>query len=145
VASQNRGIVSFQDIGTSRFGSFVAITYKSGAGTIWRHWASASGSAYDPFFLAGNTTTWIHWAFVGSSTTLKVYKNGALNTTNSSFSLLSTFIDKTFPYCYIGTVPTEGGTTTTFTNGFNGYIDDWRFYNQTMTDAQISAIYAGTM
>jgi len=86
-----------------------------------------SGIVSSPYV---QTTNWIFYAITFTSTTVSMYVNGTLVSTGAN--------------SWSGdTNPTLFGAYNTGTNYYTGYMDDMRLYPNTLTSAQISAIYNG--
>jgi hypothetical protein len=137
-------LLSFENTVTygGRTGAFYAVNYNfggvyNGIRTIYNN----SGIIdYGKTSIVNNT--WTHVAVVFSSTYIRTYINGSLsNTTATSTSInyANWFTNGKFTPLIIGKVVSEGGT------NFTGYIDDWRLYSMQLNDAQINAIYNGTL
>jgi hypothetical protein len=85
---------------------------------VWRHitWTLTYAEA------ASTTSTW------------KIYINGALKTTATSKSYPNTAVTRTLSYI--------GRSNWAVDQYYNGMIDDFRIYNNVLTDQQVTAIYS---
>ena len=91
-------------------------------GSVWKSFAVAS--AID--------TGWHMYTFTFSNTTLKIYKDGSLISTNA----LDGNLDLSIQYWYaLGYSPQSG---VTF---YDGYVDDFRIYDRALTPSEVDALY----
>ncbi|MEQ1766601.1 MAG: LamG domain-containing protein, partial [Methylotenera sp.] len=80
---------------------------------------------------------WYNWVVTVNGTTIKMFINGVLVNTTTSFTIPTTVLSKDF---YIGTLINNNGTGRFNPSGgyyFKGKIDDIKIYNGALSDAQI--------
>ncbi|MDP8231024.1 MAG: LamG domain-containing protein [Candidatus Gorgyraea atricola] len=94
------------------------------AGLYWYINGTTSKIADADFF---SDTSWVHFEITQDGTALKLYKNGALQTSNSN----GIDIDSSY------NVKIGAKNTGTLTNYFDGLIDDLRMYNYARTAEQM--------
>jgi hypothetical protein len=99
-----------------------ALGITSGAKPVFTKWTGAASTARTTTFTTLTANVWAHLAVTYDGANVKIYINGALNTTTATTGAMdATSADVLF------------GALTSTTNLFNGYIDSTKVYNTILT------------
>jgi hypothetical protein len=107
---------------------------------------SNSGFNYGSFFNAINngyttgfsTGVWNHHVYTFSTSLQSIiYVNGTLVQTFTNVGSNYPFANSPVPYTYLGIGSYNGG----LGSAYNGYIDDFRFYNRVLSAAEVASLY----
>jgi len=124
-----RGIYVEQN--ASQYSKF-NLNIKNGYIRFFGRTAATSGTI-DMNLLAATVNTWYHVVIVKEGLVLKFYINGNLITTQTLTSDLYNDVDVSQTYI--------GADTTGTSEAFNGFIDEFRIYNKSLTATDIKDLY----